>query len=92
MCIHCNDTGVVSLSKVGECKTIWSKTDASHAIPLLTNFPTFPKHTRALHCKQIISQSQDSVKLEDFVIMGYIQVSINNFKRHNQLNITPQPL
>jgi hypothetical protein len=59
-------SGHVTLCKVGQRKTVWCKTAASHAKPLISNPPNLHDQARALQCQQVISKSQEPAKLSRF--------------------------
>jgi hypothetical protein len=63
-------SGHVTLCKVGQRETVWCKTAASHAKPLISNPPNLHDQARALQCQQVISKSQEPAKLGDFVVAG----------------------
>ena len=64
------------LCKVDQRETVWCKTVASHAIPLISDPPNLSDQAKALQCQQVISKAQDPAKLGDFVVAGELaQVS-----------------
>ncbi|KAI0263370.1 hypothetical protein BC834DRAFT_971363 [Gloeopeniophorella convolvens] len=68
--------GDIQLCRVNERETFWSETKASSAIALLAEQPTCPDDTQVLRGQRVTSQTQDAVKLGDFVIAGTNSESI----------------
>ncbi|KAI0258009.1 hypothetical protein BC834DRAFT_989358 [Gloeopeniophorella convolvens] len=64
--------GNIQLCRVDERETFWSETKASSAIALLAKQPTCPNDTQVLRGQRVTSQTQDAVKLGDFVIAGTV--------------------